>query len=136
MDAEAVKALVKAAEGSDSVWVTGLALVILAVLVANRFGLFAFLSGGRTAVQATDFQQKLLDALEASHQREDAMARKLTEMAGQNDELRGDVQDARFEIHMLRQQVRLLLEWIKQLKAGVIGLDAPLPEISAPEAKT
>lgn len=128
-DAQAFVEIAKAVSGSGSIWTTALFLIAVAVFVAQRFGLFSWLTS-RTVVQSESFQDRMLAALASSHAREDALLAKLDALGVRNDELREEVQSSRFETRMMREQLRMLLRGLQQVRAGTLPIEAlPLPDL-------
>ncbi|PZU89085.1 MAG: hypothetical protein DI527_16255 [Chelatococcus sp.] len=94
--------------------------IVIAVVVALALA-WLLLSRGTQQQQATEFQGKLLAALEAMTKAEAASRAALQEAMAENEALRRNVSELTTSVDLLRAQMRHMLAMLRDLQAGRIA---------------
>lgn len=112
----------------ESVGPIGAIIIALLISVALMFVIFW---RGTQQQQATDFQTKLLEALDAMTKSEAASRAALRDAMEENEALRRTVSELTTSVDLLRAQMRHMIGMLRDLQAGRVALS----EISIPEGR-
>lgn len=101
--------------------------IIIAIVLA--FGLVAFLwtkgrslfAAGTREQQATEFQDRLIKALEAVSASENSLRSQLAAALAENAALRDELRELTSSVDLLRGQMRLLIAQMRDIRAGRIA---------------